>query len=204
MSYLKAIKRLSATDNLGGVLSLRVARKADIISIPEPVAGVVNGDINFLPGRGWILWDVTRASADSTNKLSREGASKSNKLPFVIAKDRDDLLPMFRQAEDDEFIVLRKDASGKNKLFGLLYAPVRFRYDHTTGTENPDLNHFSCEFFYDGPDNVFDYDGSVPSAPAGPAPALVMYNGAVIAALEPGEVLNIISEFGFTDFYITA
>ncbi len=51
MSYLKNITRAYGTSNLGGLLTIQVARKDDIESIPEPVNGVVYGDIVLKPAR---------------------------------------------------------------------------------------------------------------------------------------------------------
>lgn len=203
MSYLKNISRLSAADNLGGVLTIQVARRADVQNIPDPVDGVVYGDIDFLPGKGFVTWEVTleTASADSAGRTSREGSSRSNKLPFVVPKDRADLRAMLEAASEDEFIVLFTSANGVQKLFGLPYAPVQFRFSATSGAKVSDLNHYSCEFFYDGPENMFEYDGTVSMAPEGPAPALVYSNGELIASLSPGQVLNIDTDFDF-DFEI--
>ncbi len=206
MGYLKPIKRLSAADNKGSILQLQIARKADIDNIPEPVDGVVYGDIIFQSGRGWIEWETTLESPgiDSKDVDSREGPLKSNSLKFLIPKDRADVRVMFDRASEDEFIVLYKDGNGIKKLFGLLYMPVRFRYSHSSGTKFLDKNGYDAEFYYDGPDNIFEYNGITNTAPAGPAPAIVKFNGSPIASLAPGEVLNIISDFGFIEFHITS
>lgn len=206
MGYLKPIKRLSAVDNKGSVLQLQIARKADVLSISDPVAGVVYGDIVFQPGKGWVQWDTTieTPGTDTKGVSSREGSSKSNILKFQVPKDRADLRSMFESACLDEFIILYKDGNGIIKLFGLLYMPVRFQFNHTSGTRFADKNGYDAEFYYDGPDNMYEYNGAISAAPAGPAPSIVKYNGSAIASLAPGEILNIISDFGFTDFYITS
>jgi hypothetical protein len=204
VSYLQSISR-NTIDNLGGIFSIKVARKADIVSIPAPVAGVVYGDIEFQEGAGFVTWDVTHesASAGSEGKVSREGFSKNNKLPFRIPRGRASLKIMFDQAVEDELIVLYTE-NGKTKIFGLLEAPVKFSYSHKSGEAIADLNRYEGLFYYEGPDNMYEYDGEIELAPGGVVPALVKYNGDVIASLLPGETLNIISDFGFTDFYITS
>lgn len=205
MSYLNSITRFSSADNLGGILSIQVARAADIENIPDPVDGIVYGDIDFFPGKGFVSWDCTSesGSAESKSRQSREGSTKGNTLPFVIPKGRASLQNMFDQAEEDEFVVLFKDANGKQRIFGTKETPVRFRYDHTSGEAHSDLNRYSCEFYYTGPGNMFDYNGAIASPPAGAAPAVVRFNGTAIAVLQPGEELDIISDFGFTDFYVS-
>lgn len=203
MSYLSPISRLSQADNLGGILTIQVARKVDISLMSDPVDGVVYGDITFFPGTGFITWDVTgeTARATSQNRTSREGPSKGNRLPFVVPKDRPELRRMFEMAEEDELVVLYKDANGKQRIFGLLDAPVRFRFDHDSGGSHADLNHYRCEFYYDGPDNMFEYQGAISAAPGGAAPATVTVNGVTVASLQPGETINFDTDFEF-DFQI--
>jgi hypothetical protein len=202
MSYLQTIIALSGKDNLGSILELQVARKADIVSIPAPIDGVIYGDIEFEPGTGFVTWSFTQdtASVNSDGKVSREGFSKVNRLPFKIPKGRANLTAMFDRATEDELIVLYKE-NGKQKIFGTLEAPVKFTYSHKTGENLSDPNHYACSFYYEGPDNAFEFDGKIEVVPGGAVPVLVKYNGVTIASLQPGEVFNIISDFGFTDFY---
>lgn len=203
MSYLTSISRLSQADNIGGILTIQVARKVDIESMSDPVDGVVYGDITFFPGAGFATWDVTgeSASAQSRSRTSREGPSKGNRLPFVVPRDRPELRRMFELGEEDEFIVVYKYPNGKQRIFGLIDAPVRFRFDHDSGGSHADLNHYSCEFFYDGPDNMFEYQGAISTAPGGAAPATVTVNGLAVASLQPGETINFDTDFDF-DFQI--
>lgn len=206
MSYLKTISRFRGAGNLGGIVSVQVARKEDFVSIPDPVDGIIYGNVVFKEGRGWVKWDVTIESAgtDSSGKITREGFAKGNRQKFLVPRDRSDIRAMFERAADDELIVLYRDANNRLSIFGLLYAPVRFRYSHSSGSTHGDKNGYECEFYYDGPDNVFEYQGSVATAPPGPAPAIVRFNGQIIEVLSPGEELNIISDFGFETFYTTA
>jgi hypothetical protein len=206
MSYLGNITRLSGATNLGGVLTLLVARKDDVESIPEPSQGTIFGDITMKAGKQFYSWEVTTESprTRSDSRSTREGATKRNALNFTIPKDRADIKNQLDQAEDDEFILIFTDANGKTKIFGLLDTPVKFEFDHDSGAAFSNLNAYDCRFYYEGPDNLYHYDGTLPTAPVGTAPAIVRYNGVAIASLAPGETLNIISDFGFTDFYITA
>lgn len=204
VSYLLAISRPNG-DNLGGILSIQVARKENIISIPAPVAGVIYGDIEFQAGFGWLTWDVTLESAQisSGDRNTREGFSSVNGLPFRIPKDVAGIKHMLNLAAEDEFIVLFTDPNGKKKIFGLLESPVKFTVSHDGGRSLPDGSFFEGKFYYEGPDNIFFYEGEIEAAPAGAAPAIVKFNGVPISALTPGQTLNIISEFGFTSFYTT-
>jgi hypothetical protein len=206
MGYLKNITRLSASDNLGGIVELRVARKAVIDTIPEPVNGIVYGDITLKAGGSFFTWKATQESASlrSNSRQSKEGVSRQNQIPFRIPKDREDIYFMLEQAEEDEFVVLVKYPNAKWKIFGLLDSPVQFEFDHDSGSAFADGNFYSCRFYYEGPGNLFFYNGSTPSAPAGTAPAIVRFNGAAIASLAPGETLNITSDFGFTNFYVSS
>lgn len=188
------------------MLTILVIRKDDVESIPEPSYGTVYGDITLKAGKAFVSWKVTIESprTKSDSRKSREGTTKGNLLNFLIPKDRPEIKAQLDQAEDDEFIILYTDANSKAKLFGLLDTPVKFQYNHDSGGSIADFNSYECSFYYDGPDNIFHYNGDLPSAPGGSAPAIVLYNGSPIASLQPEETLNIISDFGFTEFYITS
>jgi hypothetical protein len=214
MSYLKTITRANAGNalNLGGIVSVYVVRKRDVIAMARPSLGTIYGAITFEAGKGWIKWDMTIESAvlSSTDARSREGAYQVNELQFKIPKDIPGVRDMFEQASQDEFIVLIKDSQSKNKIFGHLDKPVRFAFGHSTGSTLAEGNFYQCKFYYEGPDNVFHYDGSIAIAPPGFVPALVKFKGSgrpdseaiVIGQLQPGETLMIESDFGFTHFYI--
>jgi len=206
VSYLQNIKRLSGVDNTGGLTQLQVIRKADVVAIPSPSGNTVYGDITFASGQGVYTFDVTIETPriQSKEKTGREGVSKTKALPFSIPKDRDDIRFMLQQMENDEFIVFLKDGTGRSKIFGLLHAPVLFSFNHDSGAKVADSNSYACQFYYTGPDNEFFYNGSLSSAPAGPPPAIVKFNGVAIASLAPGETLNIDSDYSLADYFVTS
>jgi len=206
MGYIQPITRLKAEDNLAGLLDIQVCRKAEITNIPAPVNGVVYGDITFVAGGGFVSWQATleKARMKSDSDKTRDGNSSKNQLPFTIPKDRAGLRDMFNRMEQDEFIVLFKDGGGKQKVFGTLSSPVLFSYNHDSGDGFDSKNSFECLFYFDGPDNVFSYEGAIGSAPAGPAPSVVYFNGAVIASLAPGQSLHINSDYSFTEYFTTS
>ena len=205
MGYLKAIKRLSQEDNTGGLVQLKVCRKADITAIPAPVGGEIFADITFNSGGAFVTWDVTLSTPrmQSPSTITTEGSTKKNTLLFSVPKDRSDLRDMFRLMENDEFIVLYTE-NGRQKIFGLLEQPVRFSANHDSGADIGDKNAHTCQFYYTGPDNIFYYSGTGGVPPVGPAPSIVRFNGAVIASLAPGETLNIDSDYSFNDYFITS
>lgn len=205
MSYLKAITR-SRADNPGGVITLQVVRLADVESMSEPVDGVIYGDITFAAGAGWITWEVTFESIhiSSDDRLSREGFATINNMPFRIPRDIPGIRAMLNLAAEDEFLVLFRDGKGQVKIFGLPEAPARLAFVHDGGQGIADGNYYTARFFYEGPDNINFYEGSIPTAPGAGAPAIVKFNGAAIASLQPGEVLDIQSEFGFSQFFVTS
>lgn len=188
---------------MGGIVDIQVARKHDVLTIPDPVEGVVYGDITFKPGTGFVQWQVTQQSAGirSNSRTTREGPSKSNQLPLRIPKDRALVRRMLDLAENDEFIVLFKYPTSKLKLFGLLDAPVRFEYDHDGGTNFADGNFYNARFYFEGPDNTYFYEGAIATPPPGASPAVVRVNGEVVASLLPGESINFDTDFDF-DFEI--
>lgn len=207
MAYLQNIERFTNDGNIGGLLQLRLIRKDDVDFIPEPADGVIFGDIVPKAGRAFVSWNVTFESAgsESQNRISREGASKENSIRFLIPKDRASMKSQLDAAVDDEFIVIVIDGNGTAKVFGSLDMPMRFAYDHSSGEAISNRNSYTCRFYFEnGPDNSFHYNGSLSAPPAGSPPAIVRYNGVVIASLAPGETLNITSDFGFTDFYISS
>lgn len=203
MSYLQNISRLSQLDNLAGLTTVQVIRKADLTNIPAPIQGTIYGALTYAPGAGFVSWqcklETPRITTEETG--SRDGSSKRNTLRLVIPKDRADLRFLFSQMVKDEFIIIFTE-NGKQKIFGQLHSPVRFTWGHDSGASFDQLNSYECQFFYQGPDNVFFYDGDT-EATTGPAPAIVRFNGTVIATLQPGETLNITSDYSYTDYFVS-
>lgn len=210
MSYLKSVTR-SNSDNPGSILQVQVARVADVISIPDDVDGTLYGDIVFQEGTGFVSWDVVfeTAGISSADKNTREGFSNINGLAFKLANDKPGLRSMLKVAAIDRFIVLFTDAMGRKKLFGTKEAPVSFSFTHDGGTEIQSGNFYPCKFRYEGPDNIFFYAGNV-TAPVGEPPSIVKwkYSGqtddeaVTIGTLQPGQILIIESDFGYTDFHL--
>ncbi len=184
---------------MGGALQVKVARKSEIEAIPTPVDGVIYGDITFASGGAFYPWSVF-ASMQSQDNNGREGPSKKISLSFTVPKDRADVRTLMQKMEHEEFIILYME-NGKQKMFGQLHAPVRFRFAHSSGKEAGDLNAYDCSFYYQGPDNTFFYEGAIAVAPAGPAPALVKFNGTVIMSLAPGEIGEITSDYSLNDYF---
>jgi hypothetical protein len=205
MSYLQSIPAFSQSGNLGGIITMQVIRASDVQSMGEPVNGIIYDTIVLKEGKAFVNWSAILESARvrNTSRTTREGSSRQVPLNFMLPKDRPGIKAQLDQAEADEFIVLYTDTNGTQKIFGTLETPVRFEYDHDTGASFSNLNAYDCRFYYTGPDNLFHYNGTIPVPVPGSAPAVVRYNGVAIASLAPGETLNIESDFGFTDFYVT-
>lgn len=204
MGYLQNIEWLSGHDNLGGLIDLKVIRKSDVLSIPDPINGEVYGNITFKPGvTGFSTWKATLESPNlqSRGLQTREGEKKETRLRVVIPKDIRAIRAMLELATQDEFILLYTDGSGQQKLVGQLHAPMRFSFDHNTGTRFSDGNFYEGVFYYNGPDNTFFYSGTGGSSPVGAAPAIVRFNGSVIGLLQPGEELNITSDYSLTEYF---
>lgn len=200
MTYLRDISTFSASDNMGGLLHISIARRSDIINIPDPVQGVVYGNITFKEGRGWTTWQVTSNTPEfsARGRGSQEGDYMDNSIAFVVPKDRPDIRRMFEQAKDDELIALYKDKNGATKLFGTLESPVYFRYSHRTGGASSQRNAYQCELYCDGPDNTYFYNGDIEVAPGGTPPAIVRKaNGTILATLGPGQIFTVTSGFSF-------
>ncbi|MCZ8021205.1 MAG: hypothetical protein O9302_00300 [Cyclobacteriaceae bacterium] len=206
MSYLKNIARLSRKDNLGGLVDLRVCRKSDIASLPDAVNGAVYGNIVLKPGAiGFVNWQATMETPNmqSRGQRSREGESKRNQLRLSIPVDNPEVRQQLELATGDEFILLFTDSLGKQKIGGTLDAPFLFTFDHDSGSRMADGSFYNASFFYDGPDNIFFYNGTDPAPPATVGSAVVYFNDAPIAVLTAGQELRIYSEFGFTNFFTT-
>jgi hypothetical protein len=198
VSYLRNIKRFSAAANIGGLITISVARKDDIATVPDVVGKALPGSITFKPGAGFVTWEVTTGSnrLKSDAKVSREGSIRSNVLTFRIPKKRLDLEAMFAQAEDDEFVVVYTDSNGTSWIFGLPTAPVRFTINDDSGELLEDLNSYSAQFYFDGPDNRYFYQGAVSTAPPSTASSTVQYStGELIALLNPSDILVVSSDF---------
>jgi len=197
MSYLGNISLFSG-DNIGGILELKVARASDISDIPDPVDGVVYGNITFNPGKGFFTWMATRGSSSflGEGNNTSDGPVKENSLDFVLPKDQPGIKRMLELAEQDELIVLYKDANGNQKIFGAISDPVYFTFSQASGEKTNNRNEYRCRFYADGPDNNFFYNGSIPVAPGGTAPAIVKSgDGTVLATLSPGQIFTLTSPF---------
>lgn len=203
MSYLTPITRLSKSDNLAGLIEIQVCPKSLITSIPAPVAGIVYGNVVFATGGGFTKWEATleKSKAKTQKERTADGTIAQNQIPFLIPKDRADLRYMFDLMERDEFIVLFKYGDGRQKMFGTLQRPVQFSYNHDSGDSFDSKNEYECRFFFDGPDNMYFYDGTAGTPPVGPAPSIVKINGNPIAVLQPGQQLNILSDYDYEDFF---
>lgn len=208
MSYLQNITRYKGIDNLGGIIDIRVARKSEIVSIPEPVNGIIYGEPVLAAGKSFVQWIATPESPKikSNAKLSREGTARTNSIEFIVPRDRPELQQMFAQASEDEFILLYRYPNATWKLFGSIDCPVQFEYDHDSGSAYADRNEYGCRFYYEGPDNRYFYNySSIPgdpaTAPPGPAPVVVRVNGQVVASLTPGQSIDFDTDFEF-DFLI--
>ncbi len=203
MSYLSNISRFSNQDNLAGLTTIQVIRKADLTAIPAPVEGVIYGALSYAPGAGFVTWQCKLETPRITteDQPGREGNPKRNTLRLTIPKDRSDLRHLFSLMVKDEFVVIFKE-NGKNKIFGQLHAPVRFTWNHDSGASYDQLNAYECQFYYTGPDNLYFYDSEA-TASAGPNPAIVRFNGVTIASLQPGEILDIESDYSYNEYFIS-
>jgi hypothetical protein len=208
VSYLTTIARFSG-DNLGSLLKIQIARAADVAGMQDAIDGTVYGDILFNTGTGFVEWFLTTDTPRllSEGQQSQEGEFKINRVEFALPKDRTDIKQLLNRMVNDEFVLLIEDANGNIKLFGQPWAPVRFRYTHDSGASGTEGNHYRCEFFYEGADNVYFYDGAIPAPPAGSPPVVIRWNDGesvqTIAQVLPGEVVTINSPFDYDDFNIT-
>lgn len=202
MDYLVAINYPSGA-NVGSVIDIKVALLSDIVAEPTAQGDTLYGSFEFVPGKGFVTWKVAsqRANMDSDGKESDEGISRKSSLNFIIPKDQQSIRHMLDQADDDLFIVSYKDANGNQRVYGRKDQPVSFIHKRTTGKNTSDLNGYECEFYFDGPQNDFFYNDSLPSPPPGIAPAVVSVNGSIVASLGPGESINFDTDFDF-DFEI--
>jgi len=204
VSYLSNITRLSQADNLAGLTTIQVIRKADLLAIPAPVAGVIFGALTYQSGAAFVTWQCKLETPRITteDQPGREGNPKRNTLRLTIPKDRSDLRHLFSLMVKDEFVVIFKE-NGKTKIFGLLHAPLRFTWNHDSGASYDQLNAYECQFYYTGPDNLFFYEGEISATP-GPATSIVRFNGVAIASLQAGEILDITSDYSYTDYFVSA
>jgi hypothetical protein len=199
VSYIINIDAFSG-DNMGSLLELRVVRAEDVQTMPEPVNGVIYGDIVLKGGKSWALWKVTRNTPrhSSSSRDSMEGDYEQSTLSFVVAKDQPTTRRMMQLAQQDEHIVLYIDANGTQKVFGSLGQPVRFRFSHDSGSALVQRNGYTCEFYSEGAENTFFYNGEVSAPPSGTPPAIVrLGNGTILASLQPGQTFVITSGFSF-------
>ena len=134
-------------ENMPGCMRLRLARVRDIATFPRMIAGALNGNITFAPGKGWIQWMPIENTFGFEAKTSEnmEGVIQSNQIKFILPSAEVDEY-MLNQLQLDNLIVLVTDMNLREWVFGSPQRPMKFRYDRDTGTIGSGRAQFSCFF----------------------------------------------------------
>lgn len=198
MSYLKSIAWPG--NNSGSLIELKIIPISDVEGEPRYKGDTLYGAYTLAAGKGFVSWKVASQGIGikTDSKTGQEGISKNTKLSFFIPKDRSGIRIMLDRAEMDKFIIHYKDGNGVSKIFGTRKRPVSFLYSRDSGTSFSGMNAYSCQFYYEGPNNDFFFNQTIAAPPGSVAPAIVRVNGVVVATLAPGESVNFDSDFDFT------
>ncbi len=160
------VKNIAANEcgsNPGGLsTTILVARKSDILSIPEPDPDpdggdglTISGDIVFKSVGGvakkWAEWEV---ETDMSELLSEVEGDRSQSVKV----DLDCYMPGGNAETDAElsraingkFVVLAKDKKGNWRLLGNLDVPLKLQQSYKSGKAGKDANGFDLKFMATG------------------------------------------------------
>jgi hypothetical protein len=196
MSYLVDIPPLRS-ENLSGILTIRIARVRDLIYFPPIIAGQIRGDITFLPGSGFIPWTVTYATgmAGTSTTDGMEGSAAAGSMDFTLPSAHIDE-ELLRQMAHDRFIALYCDANGKPIVIGSPSSPLTFSYTANTGRLGTGRNEYACTLTASGPMVKAIYRGELPDY----IPALLVFDsdGNLLATLFEGQTLSLTGDFDYS------
>lgn len=148
MSYLTSISRFEA-ENMSGCRNLWIARLADlnVAAFPKTIAGRINGDITFLPGKGWIKWQPIENTFgfDVNTSESQDGVIQQNNIRFKLPGfDIDEW--MLNQLMLDRLVILVEDMNLVQWVFGSPQRPMMFRFNKQTATLGSGRSEYDCFF----------------------------------------------------------
>lgn len=197
MTYITPISPLQS-ENLSGILQLRIARVQDIVYFPRIIGGEIQGNITFKPNAGFIPWHTIYATpiASGEHTDSVEGIRSGRDVKFTLpsANVPEDLL---RRMQSERLILLYTDANLRTVVIGTHDIPLRFSYSASTGRLGTGRSEYPCILYGTGPVSSATYFGDIVDY----TPSLVIQesDGTVIAVLTQGQTYTLNSDFYFSE-----
>jgi hypothetical protein len=135
------------SENVSGCLRLRLVNVKDITFFPRMIAGVLNGQITFAPGKDWIEWKPIENTFYYEGRTSEnmEGVIRSNNIKFTLPAMAVNEY-MLDQLSLANVIVLITDSNLRHWVFGTPQRPMKFRYDNGSGVHGSGRAEYACFF----------------------------------------------------------
>lgn len=139
------------SENMGGVIEFYFARVRDICTMPELIGAEYDGQVKFVNGENW------KYGYSAPYKMQLDESSDITEVGYVFKKpfvgfypmQSKEALELFMEMEGEYFIIKMKDANSRTRLIGDLEAPLVFKYDPVTGSDNPNLAGYIFQFLVD-------------------------------------------------------
>lgn len=153
--------------NPGGTNTLYVARKRDVLSIPEPGEdGVtISTAIQMKPGKAFVKWDFAEETGDINHKSEGDPGNKSvsTDVNTYVPRGVASVDSVINAAINGSFIVIVEDALGQKRIAGDLRKGMTFDHDYKSGKKGTDKNGTDFKFANTGFSHVpYYYTAAIP------------------------------------------
>lgn len=128
--------------NLGGLSVIRVIPVANVVAIPDPVAGIIQQPIQLLDDTNYadIFFPIGEGSFEEPQAEDEHGTFFKQKLKTFIPKDSPEFYDMYAALSGIKAIALYQDNNGFTKVVGTKDFPLSFSTDLNTGRRTRDTN----------------------------------------------------------------
>ncbi|MFC6999576.1 hypothetical protein [Rufibacter roseus] len=192
------------SDNIGGLEAVFYTASSNVVwdRFPERDGLRLQGDILLKPGTTWGMVTFTRDTPgfNMVPKRDRRGIIYTHDLKGSIPKDTPDLAELLYELQRGRYVVLHRDSNGYLKFSGSRDFTFRFEYKHDSGENPTSRNSYTAGFKSESLHPPFFYSGNFAVTDIGEGNGQsgsirVMFNGELVKIVQPGETLNIESEF---------
>jgi len=147
-------------DNLGGLLSFDFIPSSDVLSIPEPNKSRILQPIVLKSGKSWSSGYGTRGTMSFSEDQGNgdHGAKYAAKISLVVPKEESENEDLYHEMRHQTFIVVYTNANGLKKVVGTIAEPLKFTSNLSTGSDVPNRNQHTIQFYEDTTRKALTYD----------------------------------------------
>lgn len=138
----------ATADNLGGNKSFMFCPVGDIVSIPDPISNIVMTAATMATGKTFLNGYAAPKTLlfEENDQKNSAGTYFIQKISGFYPKITSTILALFKEMQNDKFILIVKDNNGYIRLVGSLEQPAQFRYKSSTASNIPSRNGISFGF----------------------------------------------------------